>query len=59
MKLTNQDDGCTQTITIKYGGSTEQKPDEKKENVLYNTDPKIQYMNWVEAQTQASISCLS
>ena len=40
MKLTNQDDGCTQTITIKYGGSTEQKPDEKKENVLYNTDPK-------------------
>lgn len=40
MKLTNLDDGCTQTITIKYGGSTKQKPDEKKETVLYNTDPK-------------------
>lgn len=40
MKLTNKDDDCTQTITIKYGGSTEQKPDEKKETVLYNTDPK-------------------
>lgn len=40
MKLTNTKDDCTQTITIKYGGSTEQKPDEKKETVLYNTDPK-------------------
>lgn len=33
-------DGCTQTITINYGGSTEQKPEDKKETVLYNTDPK-------------------
>lgn len=40
MKLTNTKDDCTQTITIKYGGSTEQKPDKKKETVLYNTDPK-------------------
>ena len=32
-------DGCTQTITINYGGSTEQKPEDKKETVLYNTDP--------------------
>lgn len=40
MKLTNTDDDCTQTITINYGGSDEKKPDEKKETVLYNTDPK-------------------
>lgn len=39
MTITN-DDGCSQTITINYGGSTEQKPDDKKETVLYNTDPK-------------------
>lgn len=37
--ITN-DDGCSQTITINYGGSTEQKPEDKKETVLYNTDPK-------------------
>lgn len=39
MKLTNED-GCSQTITINYGGSTEQKPEDKKETVLYNTDPQ-------------------
>lgn len=43
MKLTNLacEDKCSQTITINYGGSTEQKPeDKKKETVLYNKDPK-------------------
>ena len=39
MVLTNED-GCSQTITINYGGSTEQKPEDKKETVLYNADPK-------------------
>ena len=39
MKLTNTD-GCSQIITINYGGSTEQKPEDKKETVLYNKDPK-------------------
>ena len=39
MVLTNED-GCLQTITINYGGSTEQKPEDKKETVLYNTDPQ-------------------
>ena len=39
MELKNED-GCIQTITINRGGSTEQKPENKKETVLYNTDPK-------------------
>lgn len=42
MKLTNLacENQCSQTITINYGGSTEQKPeDKKKETVLYNADP--------------------
>lgn len=42
MKLTNLacEKKCSQTITINYGGSTEQKPeDKKKETVLYNADP--------------------
>lgn len=42
MKLTNLacKKKCSQTITINYGGSTEQKPeDKKKETVLYNADP--------------------
>lgn len=42
MKLTNLacEKKCLQTITINYGGSTEQKPeDKKKETVLYNADP--------------------
>lgn len=40
MVLTNEDD-CSQTITINYGGSTEQKPeDKKKETVLYNANPE-------------------
>lgn len=42
MKLTNLacENKCSQTITINYGGSTEQKPeDKKKETVLYNSDP--------------------
>lgn len=34
------EDGCTQTITINWGGSTEQKPENKRETVLYNKDPK-------------------
>ena len=41
MKLKNTD-GCSQIITINYGGSTEQKPDDKEdknETVLYNADP--------------------
>lgn len=43
MKLTNLacEKKCSQTITINYGGSTEQKPeDKKKETVLYNADPE-------------------
>ena len=39
MELKNED-GCTQTITINWGGSTEQKPENKRETVLYNKDPK-------------------
>ena len=42
MKLTNLacEKKCSQTITINYGGSTEQKPeDKKKETMLYNADP--------------------
>lgn len=42
MKLTNLacKKNCSQAITINYGGSTEQKPeDKKKETVLYNADP--------------------
>ena len=42
MKLTNLacENKCSQTITINYVGSTEQKPeDKKKETVLYNADP--------------------
>lgn len=42
MKLTNLacEKKCSQIITINYGGSTEQKPeDKKKETVLYNADP--------------------
>lgn len=42
MKLTNLacEKKCSQTITINYCGSTEQKPeDKKKETVLYNADP--------------------
>lgn len=39
MELKNNKDNCTQTITINWGGSTEQKPENKKETVLYNTDP--------------------
>ena len=42
MKLTNLacKKNCSQTITINYVGSTEQKPeDKKKETVLYNADP--------------------
>lgn len=42
MKLTNLacEKNCSQTITINYGGSTEQKPENKRETVLYNKDPK-------------------
>lgn len=41
MKLTNLacEKKCSQTITINYGGSTEQKPEDKKETMLYNADP--------------------
>lgn len=39
MILKRDKDDCFQTITINWGGSTEQKPENKKETVLYNTDP--------------------
>ena len=39
MMLKSDKDNCFQTITINWGGSTEQKPENKRENVLYNTDP--------------------
>lgn len=39
MILKSDKDNCTQTITINWGGSTGQKPENKKETVLYNTDP--------------------
>ena len=39
MMLKSDKDNCFQTITINWGGSTEQKPENKKETVLYNTDP--------------------
>lgn len=39
MILKSYKDDCFQTITINWGGSTEQKPENKKETVLYNTDP--------------------
>lgn len=39
MILKSDKDNCFQTITINWGGSTEQKPENKKETVLYNTDP--------------------
>lgn len=40
MMLKSDKDNCFQTITINWGGSTEQKPENKMENVLYNRDPK-------------------
>ena len=40
MMLKSDKDNCFQTITINWGGSTEQKPENKRENVLYNRDPK-------------------
>lgn len=39
MILKSDKDDCFQTITINWGGSTEQKSENKKETVLYNTDP--------------------
>lgn len=39
MMLKSDKDNCFQTITINWGGSTVQKPENKKETVLYNTDP--------------------
>ena len=39
MILKSDKDNCFQTITINWGGSTEQKPENKRETVLYNTDP--------------------
>lgn len=39
MILKSDKDNCFQTITINWGGSTEQKPENKKETVLYNTNP--------------------
>ena len=39
MMLKSDKDNCFQTITINWGGSTEQKPENKRETVLYNTDP--------------------
>ena len=40
MKLESDKDTCSQTITINYGGSIKQKPEDKKETVLYNADPQ-------------------
>lgn len=40
MMLKSGKDNCFQTITINWGGSTEQKPGNKRENVLYNRDPQ-------------------
>ena len=40
MMLKSDKDNCFQTITINWGGSTEQKPENKRENVLYNRDQK-------------------
>ena len=40
MMLKSDKDNCFQTITINWGGSTEQKPENKRETVLYNKDPK-------------------
>lgn len=39
MILKSDKDNCFQTITINWGGSTVQKPENKRETVLYNTDP--------------------
>ncbi|MCI7250014.1 MAG: hypothetical protein MR548_02910, partial [Prevotella sp.] len=39
MMLKSDKDNCFQTITINWGGSTEQKLENKRETVLYNTDP--------------------
>lgn len=61
MKLTNLacENKCSQTITINYGGSTEQKPeDKKKETVLYNADPANPIYE-LGGGTSAGISLLS
>lgn len=61
MKLTNLacEKNCSQTITINYGGSTEQKPeDKKKETVLYNADPANPIYE-LGGGTSAGISLLS
>lgn len=61
MKLTNLacKNKCSQTITINYGGSTEQKPeDKKKETVLYNADPANPIYE-LGGGTSAGISLLS
>lgn len=61
MKLTNLacEDKCSQTITINYGGSTEQKPeDKKKETVLYNADSENPIYE-LGGGTSAGVSLLS
>ena len=61
MKLTNLacENQCSQTITINYGGSTEQKPeDKKKETVLYNADPANPIYE-LGGGTSAGVSLLS
>ena len=61
MVLTNLacEDKCSQTITINYGGSTEQKPeDKKKETVLYNADPANPIYE-LGGGTSAGVSLLS
>ena len=61
MKLTNLacENKCSQTITINYGGSTEQKPeDKKKETVLYNADPANPIYE-LGGGTSAGVSLLS
>lgn len=61
MKLTNLacKNKCSQTITINYVGSTEQKPeDKKKETVLYNADPANPIYE-LGGGTSAGVSLLS
>ena len=59
MKLESDKDKCSQTITINYGGSTEQKPeDKKKETVLYNADPENPIYE-LGGGTSAGVSLLS
>lgn len=58
MKLESDKDKCSQTITINYGGSIKQKPEDKKETVLYNADPQNPIYE-LGGGTSAGVSLLS